>query len=67
MIIDEYIDRINEAINDGDETKQNALLEEVFRVFEKDIPDIQKGTTHLQSRMNAVFNLNDLDNPSTDV
>ena len=45
MIIDEYIDRINEAINDGDETKQNALLEEVFRVFEKDIPDIQNGTT----------------------
>ena len=63
MIIDEYIARIEEAIDSRSEKKQEKLLEEIFSVFKNDIPDIRAGTTYESSFFDISFEVNGMDNP----
>lgn len=63
MMIDNYIERIERVIDGSSTENGEKLLEEVFAVFKKDIPNIRDGTTYDVAIANMVLNLNDLKEP----
>ena len=64
MIIDEYILKVEQAINSRSVQKQEKLLEEIFSVFKKDIPDIRTGTTYEASIFEIGFKVSGLEDTS---
>lgn len=63
MITDEYIAKIELAIQRSNEKEQKDLLEEIFSVFKNDIPNIRSGTTYESSVINIVLNANEVGEP----
>ena len=59
MMIDQYLERIDEVVNNGNQREAELLLVEIVSVFIKDIPNIENGTSYLYSKDNMVLNMNE--------
>ncbi len=58
MLIDEYIKKIEQVINNCDQNSAESLFKEIIRVYKDDISDLDSGTSDLNARFNMVLNLN---------
>lgn len=58
MLIDEYIKKIEQVINNGDQNSAESLFREIIRVYKDEISDLDNGTSDLTARFNMVLNLN---------
>lgn len=59
MLIDKYIEKIEEVINNGDQNSAESLFKEIIRVYKDEISsDLDRGTSDLTERINMVLNLN---------
>lgn len=63
MMIDDYISKIENYINNKTEKECEELLFDIFAVFNDEISNIKSGTTYETSVFNVVLNCNDLDEP----
>lgn len=58
MLIDEYIKKIEQVINNGDQNCAENLFKEIIRLYRDEISDLDSGTSDLSARFNRVLNLN---------
>lgn len=58
-IIEQHIEETKAIIASNDQKKAQEQYDKLFAIYNKQIEGYENGTTVLQSKMNAVWNLND--------